>query len=322
MVNQKALKSLIWILAVVFLSSVWSKNNSRDSASDINYLPRTDGQTKFNLHAIPGLIQVEDYDKGGLATAYSDSTSGNLGGAYRSDNVDVQTTSDIGGGYNLGWIEKGEWLEYTIDSVSSGIYDIYLRVAAVTDNRKSITLQLDGENLGIASFYGTNGWQNWTTIKIGNVNVQAGENKVLRLNMTSGGFNMNWIEFVPTDSVLLSSQPNHISSGSVSSLESSDGSSGLSCSFNIESEWKNGFIARVDVCNNGRVSKNKWTASWRFNDESRMTNGWSSNFSGDNPYTATPLSWNSALHPNQCVSFGFQGSKNGLYVPSTNISCN
>jgi len=39
----------------------------------------------------------------------------NVGGQYRPDEgVDIEKTSDTGGGYNVGWISEGEWLEYTI----------------------------------------------------------------------------------------------------------------------------------------------------------------------------------------------------------------
>ncbi len=322
MKNQKAKKTILWILAVVFLTSVWSKNNYHNVLLSDSSLPTTDNQTKYSSNVIPGLIQAEDYDIGGATIAYFDGTTSNLGNVYRSENVDVQKTFDTGGGYNVGWIEKGEWLEYTINSISGGTYDIKLRVAAVTDTIKNLNFQLDGIDLGTASFYGTDSWQNWTTVKLRNVDIQGGNNKVLRLNMFSGGFNINWVEFVRTGQSSLSSDSKLDVTSNASSLDINASHSGLSCNINIESEWENGFVARVDVCNKGKVSKKSWTASWQFDDDSRLNNGWSSNFSGDNPYIATPLAWNSTLHPNQCVSFGFQSSKGSLDAPSTNISCN
>ena len=41
-------------------------------------------------------VQAEDYN------AYSDSDPGNTGGAYRTDDVDLEPTTDTGGGYNVG----------------------------------------------------------------------------------------------------------------------------------------------------------------------------------------------------------------------------
>jgi hypothetical protein len=88
-------------------------------------------------HPIPGKIEAEDYDVGGEGVAYHDTTLGNEGGEYRSDDVDVQSTTDGGDGHNVGWIEAGEWLEYTVDVASTGLYDIQVRVASAMDRRPS-----------------------------------------------------------------------------------------------------------------------------------------------------------------------------------------
>ena len=67
-------------------------------------------QTPFNgPHTIPGLIQAEDYDNGGAGVAYSDTTSGNSGGAGRlTEAVDLETVNGI---TNIGWIIGGEWTD-------------------------------------------------------------------------------------------------------------------------------------------------------------------------------------------------------------------
>src|SRR5262245_36400698 len=70
--------------------------------------------------AIPGTIEAADFDEGGPGVAYFDTTFGNSGGAYRDSHVDVQLASD--GGYNIGWIGAGEWLNYTVRVPSPGDY--------------------------------------------------------------------------------------------------------------------------------------------------------------------------------------------------------
>ncbi len=79
---------------------------------------------------IPGMIQAEDFDDGGEGVAYHDSSAGNAGGHYRSTDVDIQATSDDGGGDNVGWIEAGEWLDYTVNVSSEGAYVLEARVSA------------------------------------------------------------------------------------------------------------------------------------------------------------------------------------------------
>ncbi len=58
-----------------------------------------------NTGATALVVQVEDY------TTYNDSDSGNAGNSYRNDDVDIEATSDAGGGFNVGWTTAGEWLE-------------------------------------------------------------------------------------------------------------------------------------------------------------------------------------------------------------------
>src|SRR5690606_4091302 len=63
---------------------------------------------------IPGRIQAEAFDLGGGGVGYLDASAGNTGGAFRpEEDVDIEATA--GGGFNVGWIEPGEWLNYTVD---------------------------------------------------------------------------------------------------------------------------------------------------------------------------------------------------------------
>ncbi len=51
------------------------------------------GPTPYRPHPVPGRIQAEDYDLGGEGVAYHDTTPGNSGGAYRHDDVDIETAT-------------------------------------------------------------------------------------------------------------------------------------------------------------------------------------------------------------------------------------
>ncbi len=146
-------------------------------------------------------IQAEDFDLGGEGVAYSDSSSANQGGQYRANQgVDIESTSDAGGGYNIGWTENGEWLEYSVQ-VTEGLYDLHARVAASPsdpgDLRVLISDGPDGEafrELGVFSVESTGGWQNFTTVTLPQVSLAGGE-KILRLEVIGGNFNINYLEF-------------------------------------------------------------------------------------------------------------------------------
>ena len=66
---------------------------------------------------LPGRWEAEDFDLGGAGISFVDQDASNNGGAYRPlESVDIQTTFDQGGGFNVGWIEPNEWMSYTIEN--------------------------------------------------------------------------------------------------------------------------------------------------------------------------------------------------------------
>lgn len=148
--------------------------------------------------SLPGTIQAENYDTGGSAVAYSDSTSGNSGGAYRNDNVDIESTTDTGGGYDVGWIAQGEWLRYTVNVTAAGTYNIAARVAS-SGGGGTFHVEVNGvDQTGPMTIPNTVGWQSWTTITKSGVNLSAGT-QVWRVVFDSTGpsgavGNLNFIQ--------------------------------------------------------------------------------------------------------------------------------
>src|SRR5438093_1455171 len=67
---------------------------------------------------IPGKIAVANFDNGGEGVAFHDATPGNAGGAYRATNVDLEASSD--GGYDIGWLDPGEWVNSTVNVAGAG----------------------------------------------------------------------------------------------------------------------------------------------------------------------------------------------------------
>lgn len=145
--------------------------------------------------SLPGTIQAEDFDTGGPGVAYQDTDAANNGGQYRpTEQVDIEATTDTGGGYNVGWISAGEWLEYTVNVAQTGTYTVEFRVASQMSGG-ALHLEKDGANLtGAVTAPQTGGWQAWTTISAANVSLSSGV-QVLRLVFDGGPFNINWIRF-------------------------------------------------------------------------------------------------------------------------------
>jgi hypothetical protein len=145
--------------------------------------------------AIPGTVQAENYDTGGQGLAYNVTSINGTDNGYRSDGVDLEVTSDTGGGVDLGWTTGGQWFKYTVNVATAGTYTVSFRVAgpsAVTDAFH--IANASGTNLsGAVNLPGTGGWQTWGTVTA-NVTLPAGQ-QVLTLNQDNGGWNINYASF-------------------------------------------------------------------------------------------------------------------------------
>ena len=145
---------------------------------------------------IPGRIEAEDYDLGGEGVAFHEAnTDGNQGGAnYRNDEVDIETTQDVDGAYDIGYILNGEWLEYTVNVSSSDKYNLSLRVAA-DGISKTMHAEMDGQNItGAIAIPNTGGFQTWQTAVVPNLSLTAGKH-TLRLAFDADYFNINYMRF-------------------------------------------------------------------------------------------------------------------------------
>lgn len=157
----------------------------------------------FRDHVIPGSVHGVHYDVGDQGVAYSDQNpwaisgqpgGGNTGGVYRNDGVDIEPSTDpLGYGFNLGWIETLEWLQYTVVVEETGTYDVQFRIASASGGGM-FTVSLDGEVVGSVTTGGTGGWQAWQSVWLRGIELTAG-GQVLRLNVRQGGFNLNTMRF-------------------------------------------------------------------------------------------------------------------------------
>jgi len=208
---------------------------------------------------LPARIVAANYDTGGENVAYYNTTVGNSGGVYRSDDIGIQATSDVGGGYNVGWLNNGEWLEYTVDPPdASAIYSVSVRVAA-TGAGGQLRIRLNGTVLGSIAIPNTGGWQNWQTVTLPEVPIQGGTgSQPLRLEVISAGFNVNWVEL---DRIQICSTNNIAVNmpASVSSLESSSYPAANAFDGDITTRWSSAFSdpqwAEVDLGSTQNIAR-------------------------------------------------------------------
>ncbi|MBR2210867.1 MAG: carbohydrate-binding protein [Fibrobacter sp.] len=151
--------------------------------------------------AIPGVIEAENYDKGGNRFTFYDRDAANKGKSYREDAVDVVSLEDATcgsvacKGYAVGYTEVDEWLEYSVKVASDGQYNVSVNVATASETSK-ILLLVDDEAIGdtVAFEKIDTTWDVYKEIDIGTVDLAAGEH-VLKLAIAGSYVNVDWIRF-------------------------------------------------------------------------------------------------------------------------------
>jgi subtilisin family serine protease len=177
-------------------------NDGAASSTDDVTVTANSGVVYVNL---PAKLQAEDYRAGGQNVGYRDLTPGNTGNVYRADDMDIQATTDVGGGYNVGWTQAGEWLAYDVRVTTAGPYAFTARVASGAAGTKTITVTVDGAVAATFNFTDATGWQSWKDVVVNNVNLTAGTH-VLAVNFSTANFNINYVDIAaepPSNAILL-----------------------------------------------------------------------------------------------------------------------
>ena len=105
--------------------------------------------------------------------------------------VELEATSDNGGGQNVGWIDSGDWMAYSGLSVpAAGSYRVDLRVASPSGAQLSLDLNGGQTQLGVVDIPATGGWQNWQTVSM-DVQLPAGPFS-FGIYAPVAGWNINW----------------------------------------------------------------------------------------------------------------------------------
>jgi beta-glucanase (GH16 family)/uncharacterized protein involved in high-affinity Fe2+ transport len=150
--------------------------------------------------AVPGTVQAENYDTGGAAVAYNVTSTNGSDNGYRSDGIDLEVTTDTGGGVDLGWSAAGQWFKYTVNVATAGKYTVTFRLASPTAIADGLHISnSSGTNLsGSVAVPATGGYQTWTSVTA-SVTLPAGT-QTLTVNQDAAGWNINYISFAAASS--------------------------------------------------------------------------------------------------------------------------
>jgi len=110
--------------------------------------------------------------------------------------IQTQTTTDVGGGLNVGFIGLGDWMEYTVVVPQTGSYTIDFRIAG-TNATWSFDILANGSFLKTITGINTGGFQNWNTIS---TTIYLTERtQTIRFYANASGWNINWFEVKQTN---------------------------------------------------------------------------------------------------------------------------
>ena len=185
------------------ISAIATDANGKESKIAQRNLLVNNKRTAYkSIVSIPGVIEAENFDKGGEGFTFHDSDNNDEGKAnYRSDNEGVDIVSG-NNGYVIGYTAANEWLEYTVNVKEAGDYIYEATVSSGSTNSGfTVGLVKDGKttNLFRVSVPQTAS-NSWDTYKVvtGKVTIplEAGE-QIFRLTITGAYCNIDKIALKP-----------------------------------------------------------------------------------------------------------------------------
>lgn len=183
--------------APIASSSKAAASSSAPSIKQHATCPATVAESYEQRYAeVPGRVEAEYYNP----DAFEDSTPANQGEAFRvGEAVDIV---DFDGGYAVGYMTGGEWLEYSVYVEQAGDYDITMRFGSVDANRTFSLSQCGTPLLEDIAVPRVADWDQAKILNVGKVHLAAGLQK-LRLTVTGPDYqNIDWFHVGQYDGTL------------------------------------------------------------------------------------------------------------------------
>jgi len=173
---------------------------------------KTNETIPYASHQIPGVIYMSDYDLGRSGIAYYDVDSANYqqssgyfqawnsGWVYRNDGVDIEKNTDTvnSNGFHIGFINKGEWINYTLIVSETGVYSMDARIASIEDGGEFL-VEMDGEGVTRSlSIESSGAWDQFITQSFNGIFLEEGKQTLTIKFDGKKAFNVSSLEFNKT----------------------------------------------------------------------------------------------------------------------------
>ena len=176
--------------------------------------PFSDETVPFSNNVIPGKVFATDFDMGIMGEAYYDAGSeANYGGdfsawnngwGYRNDNVDIQSNDDpLSNEFNVGWIERDEWMKYSFTLAQEGLYNVKIRVATEDNDGRFYFKINDNQASDMVDVPSTGAWDSWSYVYIDSLVLNSTDNSFI-FHVDRGTFNLGFFEFERIGDISLS----------------------------------------------------------------------------------------------------------------------
>ena len=117
------------------------------------------------------------------------------------EGTDLESTTDTGGGQNVGWIDEFDSMTYVVNVPSSGNYQLSYRTASDNGSSPGFRVFVNNQYADLFSTPSTGGWQNWKTQQGRTIALNSGSH-IIKFDAASAGMNLNWFSLTPTSSVV------------------------------------------------------------------------------------------------------------------------
>jgi GH35 family endo-1,4-beta-xylanase len=157
-------------------------------------------RTPYKEMSLPGIVQFEDFDKGGEGLSFHDSDANDEGDAkYRTDNEGVDIVKGNGGNA-IGYTAANEWLEYTVNVTKAGVYNCEATVSSGTTGAAfTVSLRDNGQTKQLCKFTipqtASNSWDTYATVSAKLSQELPEGQHILRVTITGANGNLDKMEF-------------------------------------------------------------------------------------------------------------------------------
>ena len=173
---------------------------------------KTNETIPYASHQIPGVIYMSDYDLGRSGIAYYDVDSANYqqssgyfqawnsGWVYRNDGVDIEKNTDTvnSNGFHIGFINKSEWINYTLTVSETGVYSMDARIASIEDGGEFL-IEMDEEGATRSlSIESSGAWDQFITQSFNDIFLEEGKQTLTIKFDGKKAFNVSSLEFNKT----------------------------------------------------------------------------------------------------------------------------